>query len=356
MLSFAKWSMVNQLDSELDTAPAVPTEDKAPIMAKQREPDYFVPILAPYAQWVSAYRELISSLYEEHKTVKRTWKAFRERIPGVEQRLEFGVFEQILLFSLFLSEWHESGDKIPRAGNISAANSSGGGYAKTDCSPCSDTVIQELQNVAAERDKALWNLKHLEENACILRAEKEDLENRSKSFEMQVDRQRDELAAANEKLALVIRELDTRKEENAGLRLQVSVLLGKQAFLEDRIQKLKKATGPSCSTLSGSQSSGLGAPGDKPELLQTVIQWAGQPAVQAVKPESAQNPAAPDRPKKIGRWNAQLSKDGYYRLYRKIQGRVHSIYIGKQLDVDKARRRISEKEKKLTATDPSAQP
>lgn len=43
----------------------------------------------------------------------------------------------------------------------------------------------------------------------------------------------------------------------------------------------------------------------------------------------------------------QLSKDGYYRVYRKIKGKVHSIYIGKELDIDKANRRIADKEREL---------
>jgi hypothetical protein len=75
-----------------------------------------------------------------------------------------------------------------------------------------------------------------------------------------------------------------------------------------------------------------------------VIQWAGS---QTPAGGVIQHSAAANSPKKIGRWNAQRSKDGYYRLYRKIKGRVHSIYIGKELDIDKARMRIAEKEIKL---------
>ena len=52
-------------------------------------------------------------------------------------------------------------------------------------------------------------------------------------------------------------------------------------------------------------------------------------------------------PKRIGGWNVQKSKDGYYRCYRKIAKRVHSVYIGKDLDLKKAQGRIEEKEKTL---------
>lgn len=52
-------------------------------------------------------------------------------------------------------------------------------------------------------------------------------------------------------------------------------------------------------------------------------------------------------PKRIAGWNVQRSKEGYYRCYRKIQNRVHAIYIGKALDVNKAKKRIAEKERTL---------
>jgi hypothetical protein len=52
-------------------------------------------------------------------------------------------------------------------------------------------------------------------------------------------------------------------------------------------------------------------------------------------------------PKRISGWNVQKSKDGYYRCYRKIAKRLHSIYIGKNLDLKKAQVRIAEKEKKI---------
>jgi uncharacterized protein (DUF3084 family) len=53
------------------------------------------------------------------------------------------------------------------------------------------------------------------------------------------------------------------------------------------------------------------------------------------------------KPKRICGWNVQKSKDGYYRCYRKIAKRVHSVYIGKDLDLKKAQVRITKKEKAL---------
>ena len=52
-------------------------------------------------------------------------------------------------------------------------------------------------------------------------------------------------------------------------------------------------------------------------------------------------------PKRISGWSVQHSKDGYYRCYRKIGNRVHSVYLGKKLDVKKAEKRISAKKKSL---------
>jgi hypothetical protein len=52
-------------------------------------------------------------------------------------------------------------------------------------------------------------------------------------------------------------------------------------------------------------------------------------------------------PKRLDGWSVQLAKDGYYRCYRKIANRVYSVYIGKIFDVDKARGKITKKEKQL---------
>ena len=52
-------------------------------------------------------------------------------------------------------------------------------------------------------------------------------------------------------------------------------------------------------------------------------------------------------PKRVGGWNLRRSKDGYLRCYRKIDAKLHSIYLGKTFDPDKTERLIVEKEKKI---------
>ncbi len=52
-------------------------------------------------------------------------------------------------------------------------------------------------------------------------------------------------------------------------------------------------------------------------------------------------------PKRIAGWSIQKSKDGYYRCYRKIRKKVHSVYIGKMFDSEKARIRVAEKEEQI---------
>jgi hypothetical protein len=46
-------------------------------------------------------------------------------------------------------------------------------------------------------------------------------------------------------------------------------------------------------------------------------------------------------------WTVSLGKDGYYRLYKTLEGKTESIYLGKRLDSEKARRKIAKKERKL---------
>jgi uncharacterized small protein (DUF1192 family) len=318
-----------------------------------RETDYFVPLLTPYAQWVSAYRDLIPALYQQHKTVRRTWKAFKEAIPGVEQRLEFDVFEQILLFSLFLSEWQKAFESTT-VQKLSRTAPQTLDPPKDDYGPGRDAVIQELRTISDERDKALWNLKELDERVGELKAQNERLENLAKTFEMDSDRLQNELDISHENLLGVTHELDAQKSENASLHLEIASLCANRASLDDRIQKLmQKTSAPAFSVFQNSDPAPFDAEKDSPGGMQMVIQWAGQTG--CARPESCLT-QRPTPSKRIGRWSAQQSKDGYYRLYRKIRGRVYSIYVGRDLDINKAQKKIAQKEKELLGADSSVEP
>ncbi len=306
-------------------------------MAKfNQEVDYFVPTLAPYVQWVLAYRQLICSLYGEHKTVRRTWKAFRDAIPGVEQRLEFGVFEQILLFSLFISEWSESDE---RNGSIWKDHEARRGDRNVPASHADnqlDTVIQELRNASNERDRALWNVKHLEENVARLTALKDDLE-------MQVKSLTENLGKVSNEFNAVIHELDAQRTETACLLEKNAAMRDNEASLEEQIKRLlEKPSGVGPDKLQHQNAVAVKKAKDKQGPSQTAI-WVRQ----AAGLEVVQDPDGKISAKNIAGWNVQRAKDGYYRVYRKIRGRVHSIYIGRELDIEKANRRIAQKEKEL---------
>jgi len=312
-----------------------------------KDEDYFIPVLAPYVLWVKRYRQLISGLYQEHKTVRKAWKAFMDAVPGVERRLEFGIFEQILLFSLFLSEWNnsEKGDDSVEQGRQARK---GGAFAAEYGAGQLDTVIQKLQNAFEERDKALWNLKHLEQSALVLKDQKEVLATQANIFKKNVEALQVELDVANEHLGRVIHELEDYRVENAGLKGNSVLLKEKEASLEQQIEKLrKKLERLSTGKAQTRQVVALKNPDAEEGFSQAVIQWVKQGVAKEVRREVIHNPERRSSPKKIGRWNAQRSKDGYYRLYRKIGGRVHSIYVGKELDIEKAERRIADRERKL---------
>lgn len=49
----------------------------------------------------------------------------------------------------------------------------------------------------------------------------------------------------------------------------------------------------------------------------------------------------------IGGWTVRKHKNGYYMLQKSFKGKVQTIYIGKELDEDEARRKIAEKTTKL---------
>jgi hypothetical protein len=50
--------------------------------------------------------------------------------------------------------------------------------------------------------------------------------------------------------------------------------------------------------------------------------------------------------KTVDGWNVVCS-GGYYRAFRRIKGKMQSVYIGKTFDIQKARQRIADKEKEL---------
>ncbi len=314
----------------------MPTHDK--------NEDYFIPVLAPYVQWVKAYRELLSSLYKEHKTVRKAWKAFTEAIPGLEGKLEFAIFEQILLFSLFLSEWNDSeisDGPDYQEGPTKRLGACGAGYPGDKL----DTVVQNLRDAFAERDRALWNLKHAEQTCLILKDQKSDLEAQAARLEMELDK-------ANGRLEQVRQQFDNGSSQNAALREQIAALMEKEVSLERQIARLRKRIERLSAKGQTPQIVAVQGPADGDGFSQSVIQWLGPGVKSRVIPEVIQNSERQVSPKKVGRWNAQRSKDGYYRLYRKIAGRVHSIYVGKELDIDKAQRRIADKESKLFVSDP----
>ncbi len=218
--------------------------------------DFFIPPLTPYVQWVKAYNQLICLLYDEHKTAARTWKAFRNAVPGIDRKLDFAVFEQILLFSLFLAEWDDQ-----------------------------DAMGLKSRNA---------------------RLEKQAADSRNAMQALQND-----LHAKEEQLKSVIQELDTARARLAALDEECESL---------RVQWAATVR---------QQSNPSGA-------AKRVIQKSLGPA-----------------PLKVGNWNVQLSADGYYRLYRKIRGRLHSIYIGKELDIAKAEMKVAEKERELLEPAPA---
>ena len=204
-----------------------------------KDDDYCIPVLAPYVQWVKAYRQLISALYKEHKTVRRVWRAFRDAMPGVEKKLEFSIFEEILLFSLFLSEWNNT-EKAGGPIEVDGQTKWGGAHFGEHSGGQLDTVIQKLQNAFEERDRALWNLKHLEQSSIMLRDQKADLADQAAGLKKKVEALQIELDAANERLRRVIHELDGHKVENAHLKGESVVLREKETSLEHQIEKLRK--------------------------------------------------------------------------------------------------------------------
>ena len=58
-------------------------------------------------------------------------------------------------------------------------------------------------------------------------------------------------------------------------------------------------------------------------------------------------PAIKDHCIPIDGWSVRQSSDGYYRMYKTIEGKTECVYLGKTLSWEKARLKIAKKEKQL---------
>lgn len=56
---------------------------------------------------------------------------------------------------------------------------------------------------------------------------------------------------------------------------------------------------------------------------------------------------ASSRPKRINGWTVCKSKDGYHRAFKRINGKLFSVHIGRKLDRKIASLKIWQKEKQL---------
>jgi hypothetical protein len=205
---------------------------------------------------------------------------------------------------MFLSEWIKT--EAGSFANEPAVQAKAPGMADPakDIASELDTIIQNLRKIATETDIALSNSDQVHQQNALVRRGREEY------FETQV-------SSLEENLAIVRKEIQSEDEH-----LERAII-----ELVDKSRQLGVARKQNA----------------KPGLVQSVIQWTGSGAGQ-----SAVRNTEPKIPvKKIGRWNAQRSRDGYFRLYRKIGGRVHSIYIGKELDVAKAERKVADRETEL---------
>lgn len=82
------------------------------------------------------------------------------------------------------------------------------------------------------------------------------------------------------------------------------------------------------------------------EIDRLATQLATQLDAQNLDTQNATQDKPTDKPPVIDGWRIQLSPDGYYRAHKRI-GKMWSVYIGKTLDLDKARAKIQARESRI---------
>ncbi|MGA2225959.1 MAG: hypothetical protein ABSH41_16110, partial [Syntrophobacteraceae bacterium] len=212
-----------------------------------------------------------------------------------------------------------------------------------------DTVIQELRNASEERDRALWNVKHLEENAAGLTARNDDLQSQVNSLKENLDKVQTELGVSSANLSMVVHELDNQRAQNASLQEKHATLREKEASLKKLIKRLMEKSVRIAPDKSPHQSivavPGAGAKQGPSQMAM----WVRQESGPRTGPEVIQNPSGEISAKKIAGWNVQRSKDGYYRIYRKIRGKVQDSRKGKRTEIIRPRGFIHEPETFITS-------
>ena len=71
------------------------------------------------------------------------------------------------------------------------------------------------------------------------------------------------------------------------------------------------------------------------------------PSVPGAEKNVAQERLHRGKPNNIQGWTVHQGKDGYFRMHRRVAGKLYSIYLGNALDRDKAVEKIRTKEKTL---------
>lgn len=133
---------------------------------------------------------------------------------------------------------------------------------------------------------------------------------------------KDEIKSKNIKIQTLSGHLADAKNKNKKLEDRVNELETENKKLEDEITKIKNLF--------------LRARFEKEELLLEISQLKKK-LLEARAPEKTSA-------RKIGHWNI-VKSGGYYRAFRRINGKLHAIHLGK--DLRRAAKKIEQKESDL---------
>lgn len=234
-------------------------------------------------QLIIENRKIITETIQESQSVPNAWELLKKRVPELTELIKLNTFKGYVKTLNVIDKIMDENDEIRQE--------------KEDIKVTLGKVRQEKEKLEIELGKVRHNL-----NANLQKLLK--LEESNEAFEEKLGKVRQE----GENLKIELGKV--RQESNANLQKK------------DKIEKEKECL---------------------EKKLYEVSQKVSNPKKEI--PNFLSNPKKKSNytivPNRVDGWGVQLRGD-YYRLFKKIDGKVKWIHVGKKWDIDLAKRKIKD--------------
>ncbi len=259
---------------------------------------------------------ILDAYHSTNRSPKASWDALQDPLPGIAEAMTFNTFKQYI---------------TPYA-----------------------LIMDEMRPFVAQLEKDLDAVKqklHSSETAETVQVDAgklEEFRTANDSLKAQLEAVTQELYKAGESQVDPLRFADLEKEK--------TFLVDRLAEYENRLQSVTQELNSSKDAVSRIEKERdeflnriNSLTEEKCRLEQQIKEYQAKleshhPVTQ---PLNTQEDPPPAPPRNIDGWTVHKGKDGFFRLHRRIKGKLHAIYGGKKLDEVLIRAKIRKKEAKI---------